>query len=61
MTQQGKALTPEQKEFIITLKKSFDLEKKEGPVVSTKDPTGRVTRGLGISRRTIDSVMSSYR
>jgi transposase len=60
MSQQGKALTIEQKLFIIDLKKSFDLERKDGPVVSTKDTVGRIARCLDIGRRTVENIISGY-
>ncbi len=60
MTQQGKTLTTEQKISIVNLKKCFDLEREAGKIVSTKDPTGRVAKGLGIGRRTIETVLAEY-
>lgn len=60
MTQQGKSLKTEQKLAIVNLKKWFDLEKEVGEMVSTKDSTGRVAQGLGIGRRTIETVLAEY-
>nr|AAU82580.1 hypothetical protein GZ18F2_10 [uncultured archaeon GZfos18F2] len=60
MTQQGKAILFEQKQYIINLKKSFDLERKKGSVVSTKDSIGRITRCLDIGRRTVENIISEY-
>ncbi len=60
MGQQGKLLSVGQKVSIINLKKSFELERKESPVVSTKDSTGRVASGLGIGRRSVESVLAEY-
>ncbi len=60
MTQQGKALSFEQKLYIINLKKAFDLERKSGPVVSTKDAVGRIAGCLDIGRRTVERIISEY-
>lgn len=60
MTQQGKAILYEQKLYIINLKKSFDLERKDGPAVSTKDSVGRIARCLDIGRRTVEGIVSEY-
>ncbi len=60
MAQQGKALSHGQRFSIITLKKSYDEEKKAGPTVPTKDSIGRVTRGLDIGRRTVEKILSDY-
>jgi transposase len=60
MAQQGKAISFEQKQCIVTLKKSFDLERKIGPSVSTKDSIGRIARGLDIGRRTVENIVSEY-
>jgi hypothetical protein len=45
---------------IAALKKFYDEEKKAGLTVSTLDSTGRISRGLGISKRNIESVLSEY-
>lgn len=60
MTQQGKVITFEQKQYIINLKKAFDLEKNNGPAVPTKDSVGRIARCLDIGRRTVESILSEY-
>jgi len=60
MTQQGKAITFEQKQYIINLKKAFDLEKNNGPAVPTKDSVGRIAGSLDIGRRTVESILSEY-
>jgi len=60
MTQQGKTILFEQKQYIVNLKKSFDLERKDGPTVSTKDSIGRVARCLDIGRRTVEGIVSEY-
>lgn len=56
----GKAYTKRQKEFIVTLKESYDQERLEGGTVSTKDPANRVAKGLSVSLRTIRSILSDY-
>ena len=60
MSQQGKELSIEQKHSIVTLKKSFDLERCAGPVVSTSDSVGRISTCLDIGRRTVESVLAEY-
>ena len=60
MPQQGKELSIEQKLAVVNLKKSFDLERKAGPVISTKDSVGRIARCLDMGRRTIERVLSEY-
>ncbi len=60
MTQPGKAITFEQKHYITNLKESFDLERKNGSFVSTKDSTGRIAKSLDIGRRTVDNIISEY-
>lgn len=57
---QGKAYTKGQKEFIVTLKQSYDKEKFDGEVVSTKDPANRVAKGLCVGLRTVKSVLSEH-
>ncbi len=56
----GKAYTKGQKEFIVTLKKSYDKEKRDNEIVSTKDPANRVAQGLNVSLRTVKSILSEY-
>lgn len=60
MAQQGKALSIGQKLSVINLKKAFGLERKAGKTVSTKDPTGRIARGLDIGRRTVENILAKY-
>ena len=60
MSQQGKALSQGQRQFIIALKAYFDAEKKAGPTAATKDPTGRVAAGLNIGTRTVETVLAQY-
>ena len=60
MSQQGKALSQGQRQFIIDLKAYFDAEKKSGPTSVTQDPTGRIAAGLNIGRRTVETVLAQY-
>jgi len=60
MSQQGKALSQGQRQFIIDLKAYFEAEKKAGPTAATKDPTGRTAEGLHIGRRTVENVLAHY-
>lgn len=56
----GKAYTKEQKEFIVTLKQSYDQERLNGDTVSTKEPANRIAQGLNVSLRTVKSILSEY-
>jgi transposase len=56
----GKAYTKGQKEFIVTLKQSYDQEKVEGDTTSTKDPANRIAQGLNVSLRTVKGILSEY-
>lgn len=60
MSQQGKALSSGQKLSVISLKRSFEKERKSGSKVSTKDSTGRIAKGLQIGRRSVETVLSDY-
>jgi len=60
MSQQGKALSSGQKLSIVNLKKSFDMERKLGSTVPTKDSIGRVAKGLAIGRRTVENIIADY-
>jgi len=61
MSQQGKTLSLEQKQFIVNLKLSYDAEKSIGPTISTKDSVGRVSKGLGIGKRTVENILAQYK
>jgi len=56
----GKAYTDGQKEFIVTLKQSYDKEKIDNDIVSTKDSAGRVSKGLNVSLRSVKSILSEH-
>jgi len=58
MSQQGKTFSLEQKQFIVNLKLSYDIEINIGPTISTKDSVGRVAKGLGIGKRTVESILA---
>ena len=60
MSSQGKAYTKEQKEFIIRLKQSYDEERALQTTVSTRDPAGRVAKGLQVSLSTVKAVLAEY-
>ncbi len=57
---QGKVIDIRDREVIVLLKKHFDQERREGIVVSTKDPSERVAKILGISKRIVQEVFREY-
>ncbi len=61
MSYQGKELSPEFCEVVVKLKKHYDEERKTGPLISTKNSSGRVAEGFGISPVTVRRIMSSYK
>lgn len=60
MSFQGKQLSADMIEMIVRLKKHHDIERREGKVVSTKDPAGRTATALGLGVATVKRVMSRY-
>ncbi len=56
----GKAYTQGQKEFIVTLKQSYDRERLDGETVFTQDAASRVAKGLHVSLRTVRSVLAEH-
>ncbi|MCP4109839.1 MAG: hypothetical protein GY749_30695 [Desulfobacteraceae bacterium] len=56
----GKRYTKGQKEFIVTLKWSYDQEKLDGETVPTEEPANRVAKGLNVSLRTVKGILSEY-
>lgn len=54
-------MTGEMKQLVVNLKLSFDEERKARREVSTRNPAGRVARGLGIGEATVKRVMAEYR
>jgi transposase len=60
MSFRGKKITTEFEELIVQLKKHYDKERKSGDFVSTKDPTGRTARALGLGTSTVKRIMARY-
>jgi transposase len=58
---QGKEFTPEMKQLVINLKLHFDEERKKHKEVSTRNPTLRTAKGLGIGEITVKRIMAEYR
>jgi transposase len=58
---QGKEFTPEMKQLVINLKLHFDEERKNHKEVSTRNPTLRTAKGLGIGEITVKRIMAEYR
>ncbi len=57
----GKAYTSEERAIVVTLKKSYDLEKKQGEFISTKNSALRVSKNLNISLRSVKEILSEYK
>lgn len=60
MSFQGKEFTPEMIQLIVNLKRSYDAEKRAGPVVATINPVQRVAKGLGIGEASVKRIMARY-
>ncbi len=60
MGSQGKQLSAEVEEIVVSLKKHHDKELKAGKFVSTKDPAGRTAACLGIGVATVKRIMARY-
>ena len=58
---QGKDFTPEMRQLVINLKLHFDQERKNHKEVSTRNPTLRTAKGLGIGEITVKRIMAEYR
>ena len=58
---QGKEFTPEMKQLVINLKLHFDEERKKHKEVSTRNPTLRTAKGLGMGEITVKRIMAEYR
>jgi len=56
----GKEVSIDKKLCVIELKKAFALERSESELISTKDSTGRIARGLNLGRRTVEMIISEY-
>jgi len=57
---QGKAVDLRGRQFVVRLKEVFDQERRAGAVVSTQDPAGRVAKALGLGKRTVKDILSTY-
>lgn len=60
MSSQGKAYTKAQKAFIVRLKQSYDEERATQATVSTRNPAGRVAKGLQVGLSTVKTVIAEY-
>ena len=61
MSFQGKDFTPAMKQLVINLKLHFDEERKNHKEVSTRNPTLRTAKGLGIGEITVKRILAEYR
>jgi transposase len=61
MSFQGREFTPEMKQLVINLKLHFDEERKNHQEVSTRNPTLRTAKGLGIGEITVKRILAEYR
>src|SRR2546428_11973254 len=57
---QGKAVDLRGRQFVVRLKEFFDQERRAGAVVSTQDPAGRDATALGLGKRTVKDILSTY-
>lgn len=57
---QGKAIDVRDRQFVVRLKDYFDQERHQGLSVSTQDPAGRVAKALGIGKRSVKAILSTY-
>jgi transposase len=57
---QGKAIDVWERQFVVRLKAHFDQERRQNSLVSTQDPEGRVAKALGIGRRSVKEILSTY-
>ncbi len=60
MGTQGKQLSAELEEMVISLKKHHDKELEDGRYISTKDSDSRTAAGLGIGTATVKRIMARY-
>ena len=56
----GRQISPDMAQAIIKLKTHFDVERSDGPTVSTRDPAGRTAAGLGVGVATVKRVMARH-
>ena len=57
---QGQAVDVRKRQFVVQLKEYFDQERRQGPTVSTQDAVGRVAQALGLGKRTVKEILSTY-
>ncbi len=60
MSFQGKDFTSEMKHLVVNLKLFFDNERKKHREVSTRNPSDRTAKGLGIGEATVKRIMAEY-
>ena len=61
MSSQGKQLPAEMVEAVVRLKKHYDIERKAGKFVSTRDPANRAANALGLGVATVKRIMAQYK
>jgi transposase len=57
---QGQAVDFRERQFVVRLKEYFDQERQQGLSVSTQDAVGRVATALGLGKRTVKEILSTY-
>jgi transposase len=57
---QGQAVDFRERQFVVRLKAYFDQERQQGLSVSTHDAVGRVAKALGLGKRTVKEILSTY-
>ena len=57
---QGQAVDFRERQFVVRLKEYFDQERQQGLSVSTHDAVGRVAKALGLGKRTVKEILSTY-
>jgi len=60
MSFQGRQLSAEMIELVVKLKNFHDEERKTAKNISTKDPSGRTAKALGLGVATVKRIMSRY-
>src|SRR5881398_3398869 len=57
---QGQAVDFRERQFVVQLKEYFDQERQQGLSVSTHDAVGRVAQALGLGKRPVKEMLSTY-
>jgi transposase len=57
---QGQAVDFRERQFVMRLKAYVDQERQQGLSVSTHDAVGRVAKALGLGKRTVKEMLSTY-